>query len=72
MSGFRELTDPDKLNVQPTRLAVGPAPRSAAFRTFVDESALPDGMTAQGLAILNQIGLDDVVEARRPLKLPSD
>ena len=72
MSGFRELTDPDKLNVQPTRLAVGPAPRSAAFRTFVDESALPDGMTAQELAILNQIELDDVVEARRPLKLPSD
>ncbi len=72
VQGFRELTDPDKLDVRPTRLAVRPANRAASFRTFVPERALPDDMTAGDLAIINQLDLDDRVPAGRPLKLPSD
>ena len=70
MTGFDELRAPDKLNVQPTRLAITSAPRTAPFRTFVEEEALPDAINATDLAIINQVGLDDTVEQGRPLKLP--
>lgn len=70
MSGFARLTDPAKLRVEPTRLTIRPASRRAPFRTFVDDSDLPDGVTAEDLAIINQLSLDTVVDAQRPLKLP--
>jgi len=69
MTGFDDLTDQSKLNVQPSRLDIRPASRTAAFRTFVDESALPDGISATDLAIINQLELDATVEQERPLKL---
>jgi predicted Zn-dependent protease len=72
MRGFARLTDPDVLNVQPTRLKVRPAPRTAAFRTFVDGEALPRGMMPEDLAIINQVSLDTQIEAGRPLKLPRE
>jgi predicted Zn-dependent protease len=71
MAGFTALRDPDKLNVQPARLAVRPASRSAAFRTFIDASLLPDDLSDDDLAIINQVQLDDVVDSGRPLKLPT-
>ncbi len=70
MTGFDALQDQDKLNVQPTRLNIRPASRTASFRTFLDESALPDGIRAPDLAIINQVELDGSVERGRPLKLP--
>ena len=70
MTGFDALTDPAKLNVQPTRLLIRPASRSAPFRTFIDEGALPDGINDTDLAIINQLELDTSVEQGRPLKLP--
>jgi hypothetical protein len=70
MTGFDALTDPSKLNVQPTRLAIRPASRSAPFRTFVEADALPEGISAADLAIINQLELDTAVEQGRPLKLP--
>jgi len=70
MTGFDALRDPDKLNVQPTRLAIRPAPRADAFRAFVDEDALPDDLSANDLAIINQVQLDERIEQGRPLKLP--
>jgi len=70
MTGFARLTDPDKLNVQPTRIAIRPAARSASFRTFAEGSILPDGMGMTDLAIINQLELDTIVETGRPLKLP--
>jgi len=45
-TGFDELRDSDKLNVKPTRFTIAPASRTAAFRAFVDESVLPDDVTA--------------------------
>jgi predicted Zn-dependent protease len=71
MTGFDALTDPDKLNVQPTRLDIRPAPRSAPFRSFVNESALPSDMTPEDLAIINQVELGETIEQGRRLKLPA-
>ena len=70
MTGFDALRDPDRLNVQPTRLAIRSAPRSDAFRTFVDEEALPDDVSLNDLAIINQVELEGRIEQGRPLKLP--
>lgn len=70
MTGFDRLTDSEKLNVQPTRLAIRSADRSAAFETFADTTGMPEGMDAMDLAILNQLDLDTAVEVGRPLKLP--
>ncbi len=70
MRGFSRLTDRSILNMEPARLAVRPAPRTAPFRTFVDEGALPPGMDAQELAIINQVELDEQIERGRELKLP--
>ncbi len=70
MTGFDELRDADKLNVKPTRLTIDPASRTAPFRTFVDESVLPDDVTPEDLAIINQVELDQTVKEGRPLKLP--
>lgn len=70
MTSFDALTDQSKLDVQPTRLSIRPASRQALFRTFVDEGALPEGVTVEDLAIVNQLGLDQTVESGRPLKLP--
>jgi predicted Zn-dependent protease len=70
MTGFTRLTDPEKLNVQPTRLAIRSADRRAAFQTFAEGAAMPEGMNATDLAILNQLDLDTTVEVGRPLKLP--
>lgn len=71
INSFDRLTDSDKLNVQPTRLTIRSASQQAPFRTFVEEGALPDGMTASDLAIINQVELDQPVETGRPLKLPN-
>ena len=70
MTGFNALREEDKLNVQPTRLDIRPAPRTAPFQSFVDEDALPDDMTPNDLAIINQVELDETIEEGRPLKLP--
>lgn len=71
MTSFDELNDPDKLNVQPTRLAIRPASQEATFRTFAEGASLPEGMTAADLAIVNQLQLDQAVSVGQPLKLPN-
>ncbi len=68
MRGFARLTDSLILNVQPVRLAVETASRSAPFRTFVPDR-LPQGWDAARLAILNQVELDTLIPAGRKLKL---
>lgn len=69
MQGFAPLTDPARLNVQPTRLAITPAPRSAPFQTFSRASDLPPGLDVQKLAILNQVDADTPIPQGTPLKL---
>ena len=70
MTSFARLADSEKLNVQPTRLAIRPAGRRAPFRAFVDERALPGEMTRADLAIINQLALGETVTPDRSLKLP--
>ena len=70
MEGFARLTDPNILNIEPARLTIRPASRTAPFRSFVDESDLPDDITADDLAIINQVNLGETIEQGRPLKLP--
>lgn len=70
MQGFATLTEARYLNVQPARIEIVEAPRTAAFRTFLP-SELPRGMSAEDFAIMNQVGLDETIQAGTPLKLPS-
>lgn len=71
MTSFRRLTDSEKLNRQPTRLAIRPAGQRASFRSFINTDALPNGMTEDDLAILNQLELNETVAPDRRLKLPN-
>lgn len=66
---FSPLTDSRLLNVQPARLAIVQANRSAPFRSFLP-ARLPAGVTAEDLAILNQVQLDQQVPSGTRLKLP--
>ncbi len=69
MRGFANLTDPQILNVQPTRTAIESAPRTAPFASFV-ASPLPRDLTPQDVAIMNQVELNEEIPAGVLLKLP--
>lgn len=70
ITSFDRLTDSSKLDIQPTHLEIRPAERTDSFRSFFDEDNLPQNMTAEDLAIINQLEVDQTVESGRPLKLP--
>lgn len=70
MRNFETLRDQRILNLQPFRISVQNASRSAPFSSFVP-SVLPPEMTAQDLAILNQVELDEVIPQGTPLKIPT-
>ena len=70
IEGFATLTDPDKLNRQPARLVRYEADRRAPFQSFVDTSVLPDGLTLEDIAIMNQVEVDEPIEVGQMLKLP--
>lgn len=65
---FRTLTDQSALGVQPARLNVVNAPRTAPFQSFLP-SSLPFNITAQDLAIANQVELNQTVRSGEPIKL---
>ncbi len=69
MTGFRRLTDPSKINASPARLAVVTADRTAPFASFVPTSDIY-GITAEELAILNQVQLNETIRAGKKIKLP--
>lgn len=69
MEGFGQLTDNRLLNRQPTRLQVVRADRSGSFRSFLPNN-LPAEWDAEQLAIMNQVTLDEQIQAGRYLKLP--
>jgi predicted Zn-dependent protease len=64
---FRPLTDSRILNVQPVRLDVQAAARTAPFRAFLP-SNLPRGVTVEELAIANQTTLDATIQAGKRIK----
>jgi predicted Zn-dependent protease len=69
MRGFGDLTDPEILKRQPARLKVERASRTAPFRELLP-ARLPNDLRPEDLAILNQVGLNDVVERGSLIKLP--
>lgn len=70
MRGFAPLTDPQILNARPFRMEIVSAPRTAPFSSFVP-SELPRGLTAEELAIMNQVELNGQIPAGFLLKLPA-
>jgi predicted Zn-dependent protease len=67
--GFSPLRDPNVVNVQPARLRLARADRSAPFASFVPTS-LPSNLTAEALAIMNQVELNQPVAPGQILKIP--
>ncbi len=68
--GFSELTDQRMLAVQPSRVQVVVADRTAPFTSFLPTSDAP-GLTPEDLAILNQVRLTDTIRAGQKIKVPS-
>lgn len=68
-SSFARLTDTSILNIQPTYLGVVTVQQATPFRSLVPAS-LPDGLTAEELAIINQVELDDTIPRGAQVKLP--
>lgn len=66
--GFSTLTNQAILNTQPSRIKIVDVERAAPFRTFIP-SELPMGVDAEGLAIINQVQLDEVMPVGKLLKL---
>lgn len=69
-TSFSVLTDPAALNIQPTRLKVFTTPRQGRFSSFLP-NPLPVNLTADEIAIMNQVNLDDVIPAGVKIKIPN-
>lgn len=69
MRGFAPLRDSRILNIKPVRLQITRAPRTGTFQTLLP-SQLPEGFSAEELAILNQVQLNTTIQQGTPLKLP--
>lgn len=68
-AGFSPLRDQSLAAVQPARLKIVRADRSAPFASFVPTSLPPD-LNAEEVAIMNQITLNDSVTEGRMIKVP--
>lgn len=68
LRGFAPLQDPERLNVQPVRLKIQPAVRTAPLRVLLP--ALPEAFTPEAVAIMNQMDLEATVQVGTLLKLP--
>ncbi|MEM1125099.1 MAG: M48 family metalloprotease [Bacteroidota bacterium] len=69
VGSFQALTDPQILAIEPTRLRVVEVQQDQPFRALLP-ATLPEGFDAEGLAILNQVGLDETLPAGTLVKLP--
>ncbi len=67
---FDRVTDESVLNIQPVRLQIVNAERTDTFRNLLP-STLPMDFDEEELAIINQVHLDDRIEAGTPLKIPT-
>lgn len=70
IQGFGETQDPRILNRQPVRLALQTVSRAAPFRDLIPRS-LPAPFTAEEVAILNQVDLNQRIEPGIVLKIPA-
>jgi len=68
-SSFDRLRDPEILGIQPVRLHVFRADRSGTFSSFLPDP-LPMDIEPLDVAIINQLELEDRIEAGDWLKIP--
>ncbi|CCH56830.1 peptidase M48 Ste24p [Fibrisoma limi BUZ 3] len=66
--GFRQLTDPDKLNRQPERVRVKNAPRDGTFREVMTALGMPANRLEE-LGTLNSLRADDRVARGTMVKI---
>jgi len=66
-NNFRPLTDESILATQPDRLLWEAAPETGTFQSLIS-GRLPEGVSAEDMAIVNQLNLGDRVSAGKPLK----
>lgn len=69
-SGFDRLTNQQILNINPVRLNVVQTDRRARFSDFLPGS-LPMNIQPEEIAILNQVQLDQTIEAGTTIKIPT-
>ena len=69
MTGFRPLTETAILNVQPARIGIVQAPSASPFQRLLP-SPLPRGISAEELALMNQVSLGDMIQRGTRVKLP--
>lgn len=68
-NSFASLTDQQILDVQPMKLQAVKTDRSGAFSSFLPDS-LPMEVKAEDVAIVNQVELDETIEAGKWIKIP--
>lgn len=68
MQGFAPLRDSAVLNIQPSRIGLVRASRATALSNLVP-AEVPAGFTREGIAILNQLSLDSIVEPGERIKM---
>ena len=67
---FVRLNDSRYLNREPTRLEVVTAPGGSSLQALLRNRTLPGGLTAEDVAIMNQVTLGQAIPAGQPIKLP--
>lgn len=67
--GFEPVTDRRILNVEPVRINIQNAQRTAPFAEFIPSSLAPQ-LSPEEVAIMNQVQLRESIPAGTPLKLP--
>jgi len=68
-NGFDQLYDGSILNIEPVRLDIVTVSRTAPFSSFLPNE-LPMDMQAIDIAIINQVEMDQTIQAGTVLKLP--
>ncbi|MEM8598448.1 MAG: M48 family metalloprotease [Bacteroidota bacterium] len=66
---FARLTDSRYLNRDPIRLTITNAGRTAPFSALAARANLPGGMDTLSLAIINQVDVNETIQAGTPIKL---
>jgi len=67
--GFRQLTDNAILNVKPARIRLVTVDRDTRFSDLLP-STIPNNMTREEMAILNQVSLDTMIPRGTRVKIP--
>ncbi len=69
-NSFVRLTDSRYLNREPSRLEVTTARGGASLQSLLRGRTLPPGLTAEDVAIMNQLTLSQAIPSGQPVKLP--